>query len=397
MANDINDLHYYGPAPTQTDGDGILDGVLDCIVLQSNYDQHPSFDENSGKYNLRVKGPTRYLQNCYHLVGMELDAGLNSFGLQVIQRMPHPSPGARGFWKITSVNVEQIIAGEHCILSLYCESSLDNDGGGSVISAAYVKRDDATTWSCSWQSYTVKPQAFASNWDLSNRVELGSENDGAIKFKDLPREYANREWIDMFINGSDKGVISSANDDLNSAYWYRDNDGNAWYLNQPETFIAKKALAEKMALYHYPIVTENERYSVVWPEGEALSTRVPIDFPNASNPDLPDFEPVGYKMDFIVEERPYGKPNAACPFEVAPPFHWPGQPIYPSDWQWVLVDDGLQEDIRYNNDGYIMSQTWTRIRRWQGMVDPDHNFYGYTPINSERTNLSSARWTLGQL
>jgi len=105
MSNE-NKLHYYGPAPTYSDETGVIDGVLSALVLQSNENTRPAFDENSGNYHCQVKGPTRVLQNCSHVIGLEIDDALNSFGLPVIQRMPHPNPGPMKKWVVTSINVD---------------------------------------------------------------------------------------------------------------------------------------------------------------------------------------------------------------------------------------------------------------------------------------------------
>jgi len=61
------------------------------------------------------------------------------------------------------------------------------------------------------------------------------------------------------LNGTDKGIIKE-NANAVPVYWFRDNNGNGFYLNQPETFIAKKAMQDKQALYHYPIITVTETY-----------------------------------------------------------------------------------------------------------------------------------------
>lgn len=386
MAN-INNLHTYGPAPVQTDSEGIVDGVLSCIVLQSDYNTRPYWSENSSEYVCRIKGPTRYLQDCGHVIGMELDAALNSFGLQVIQRMPHPSPGVNRRWVVTSINVDQVIAGEHSIVDIRCESQAE----AVTLSAQVIQNEDETQWGVTWQSYTMRPQAFCSNQD-SERVSLAEGENIPPEFNQLPTRYAHAEYINLFLNGVDKGVISASNGGQ-SIYWYRDNDGNGWYLNQPEILVAKKAMKETYALYHYPIFTCVEKYHAEWPNGIDISDRDKLDFPEIYD--------VGEGIDYIAHveggDQPIAnKPREDCPITLAPPYDGPNAPPMGS-WYFVKIDDSVQEDVKFDRNGNLISQTWTRTEKWQGMLDPDPNYYGSEMLDEERSNLSSARWYPGTL
>lgn len=380
MSNE-NKLHYYGPAPTYSDDSGIIDGVLSCIVLQSNENTRPAFDENSGTYHCQVKGPTRVLQNCSHVIGLEIDDALNSFGLPVIQRMPHPNPGPMKKWVVTSINVDQIIAGEHSMVTFYCDTQNQSETGQQ---SAKVVKDDNDQWSLQWQSYTMKAVAFCSN-DGKNNDPIYADS-APRPFNQQPVFPANRENIDYFLNGTDKGIIKE-NANAVPVYWFRDNNGNGFYLNQPETFIAKKAMQDKQALYHYPIITVTETYQTIWPNGIALSARELVDFPVD--------EKVGYLIDYLVTDelgQPEILPREDCPITLANPYS-----LAAGQWEWVKIDDSVNDTIKYNNDGYITAQTWTRTEKWQGMLSADPNYYGVIEINNDRSNLSAARWLPGIL
>ena len=102
----------------------------------------------------------------------------------------------------------------------------------------------ADTWNLRWESYTVKPAAFCSNKQHSDY----SITDASVT-EDAPLTgYASREHIDMFVNGNDKGVSKGHR-------WYRDDQGQAWYMNDAENLIVNKMLEDKSALWHYPVLT----------------------------------------------------------------------------------------------------------------------------------------------
>lgn len=90
----------------------------------------------------------------------------------------------------------------------------------------------------------MKPFAFCSN---AGDKDLSFTDPTVEKGQPIPGR-ASREHIDMFLNGNDKGVAKGHK-------WYRDDLDSGWFLNTAEELITNKALEDKSALWHYPVLT----------------------------------------------------------------------------------------------------------------------------------------------
>lgn len=255
---------------------------------------------------------------------------------------------------MTGAQVEETEAGDHALLTLICEAR-DNTltPSGDVKDNPY-----ADTWQLRWESYTLKPAAFCSNkphYDYTitdPNVEQGQPLTG----------YASREHIDMFLNGNDKGVSKGHR-------WYRDDRGEAWYLNDAENLVINKSLEDKSALWHYPVLThttvEDHFVSNI---SAVLSNNVKYN------------TTIGDKIDYIVggSASPKAAPDG-CPYK------------FPTDTKWIWVKTG--DDMQHvKTKGRISFQ---RTETFMGIISADVNYYGDVAFN--HNNLSACRWKPGEL
>lgn len=173
---------------------------------------------------------------------------------------------------------------------------------------------------------------------------------------------ASREHIDLFLNGNDKGVAKGHK-------WYRDDLGSGWFLNTAEELITNKALEDKSALWHYPVLThttvENHFVSNI---SSVISNRVSYN------------TVIGDKIDYIVggSANPKDKPDG-CPYSF---------PTTPK-WIWVKTGDDMQHVKTKGRVSFMRTETF------MGVISADINYYG--DVAFDHSNLSACRWEPGQL
>lgn len=214
-------------------------GVLSALIQQVS-DGSPQYSVTASTYSAKFKGPYDTLKDANGMVDLQLSAALGTIGISVDKEFDFPQPPQGTNWYVIGTNLEQLEAGDHAILTVNCEArdgSLTPSGGGT-----YDPYQD--TWNLRWESYVVKPAAFCSNEAHSDY----SLTDPTVEPGTFLQGKASREHIDMFLNGNDKGVSKGHK-------WYRDDTGNGWYLTGAEELVANKALQDKSALWHYPVLT----------------------------------------------------------------------------------------------------------------------------------------------
>lgn len=331
------------------------DGVLRVLIQQVS-DGSPQYSVTASTYSAKFKGPYSVLKDANAMVDLRLSAALATLGITVSKEFNFPTPPTDTAWYVTGVNVEQLEAGDHAILTVNCEArnaSLAPSGG-----VTYDPYQD--TWQLRWESYTLKPCAFCSNephYDMS--ITDQSVNEG----EPIPGN-ASREHIDLFVNGNDKGVTRGHR-------WYRDDSGQAWFLNDAENLIVNKMLEDKSALWHYPVLThttvENHFVSNI---SSVISNRVSYN------------TVIGDKIDYIVggSANPKDKPDG-CPYS------FPSTP----KWIWVKTGDDMQHVKTKDKDRISFARTET----FMGVLSADINYYGDDAFN--HGNLSACRWIPGKL
>lgn len=133
-------------------------GVLSALIQQVS-DGSPQYSITASTYTAKFKGPYSILKDANAMVDLQLSAALARLGITVSKEFNFPTPPTNTAWYVTGVNVEQLEAGDHAMLTVNCEArnaSLTPSGGGT-----YDPYQD--TWQLRWESYTLKPCAFCSN------------------------------------------------------------------------------------------------------------------------------------------------------------------------------------------------------------------------------------------
>lgn len=326
-------------------------GVLNELVEQVT-DGSPSYNYTSQTFTCKFKGPYSILKDANQMVDNWLTTALHALSINVTRNFNFPTPPEGTNWWVVSTSVEQLEAGDHAIVTITSEAR----------DANYTPSGDGTfdpyadTWQLRWESYTVKPAAFCSNKEHSDyaitdpNVEEGHQLTG----------FASREHIDMFVNGNDKGVSKGHR-------WYRDDTGQAWYLNDAENYIINKTLEDKSALWHYPVLTHITQKNFNTSNISAvLSNNISYD------------ESIGNQIDYIVggSANPSAAPKG-CPY------------TFDGGWMWVKTGDDM---AHVKTKGRISFQ---RTETYMGVISADINYYGDVAFN--HNNLSACRWKPGEL
>ena len=327
-------------------------GVLSDLIQQVS-DNSPQYTENQQTYIAKFKGPYQVLKNANNMVNKLLTEAFSTINVNTYNNFSFPNPPNGLQWYVIGTTVEQIEAGSHAILTVTCEAR-----DQSFLPSGDVSDPYADTWQLRWESYTLKPAAFCSNkphYDYSltdPNVTEGAKLNGD----------ASREHIDIFLNGNDKGVSKGHR-------WYRDDQGQAWYLNDAENLIINKTLEDKSALWHYPVLTHTTTLNhFVNNVSAVLSNNVKYN------------EVIGDKIDYIVggSANPKASPDG-CPYK------------FPTDPKWIWVKTG--DDMQHvKTKGRISFQ---RTETFMGIISADINYYGDVAFN--HNNLSACRWKPGEL
>lgn len=336
-----------------TTADVDQNGVLSGLIQQVS-DGSPSYNESSQTYTAKFKGPYSLLKNANEMVDKWLNDALATLPTNTYNNFAFPVPPEGTAWWVVGTSVEQLEAGSHAIITVTCEardSNLSPVGGG-------VFDPYQDTWQLRWESYTLKPTAFCSNKPHSDY----SFTDPSVTEGAKLSGYASREHIDIFLNGNDKGIA-------NGHRWYRDDSGQAWYLNDPEDLIVDKSLQDKSALWHYPVLTHTTVQNFFVSNISAvISANTKYD------------DTIGDKIDYIVggTASPKEAPDG-CPY------------TFPTEPKWIWIKTG--DDMHHVKvKGKISFQ---RVETYMGVISADINYYG--DVAFDHNNLSACRWKPGEL
>lgn len=317
-----------------------LSGVLaECVVQPTS--NSPQYSREKQTCEIKLKGPYNILKDANTLVMNDLTTALSALSINVSKVFNYPAPPTGMKWWVTDTSVEQLEAGQHGILTIVCDTVSSTYDPGE--NGAFDPYSD--TWSLRWESYTVKAVGFCANTPHEDRA-LTSMTGAEI----IPGD-ADRQHINYFLEaGKDKSGYSGQIEH----YWYRTTDGD-FILNDAEGLVLEKALADKSALYHYPVLQH---------------TTVKNYKPNVLNTYS---NTLGEDIDHEVElpsDCPYTFPTTQ------------GQ-----SWTWIKTGDDMQQVKTREKTSYQRTETYMGVR------EADQNFYGNIPFN--HNDLKNCRWKIG--
>lgn len=341
MAN-INPIPYYGPAPTD------LSGVLSQFV-RIPCENSPSEQNGELTYTEKWKGPYEDAKDLLTKVasGYTISQVHLALGANRVERFETPTCPARagGVWIMDGVQVQELEAGSHAIVTFTYKPVGSSSGGGTDI-------PEQDVWSLSWEAYQVTPWAFCKNDDYS----LESYNWSPSDTPPDPdwSKCANRAYIEQCVNAPSWEIKG----DGKWMVWTPDENAPDFrkYLPVANQAIYKKVALQRNATYHHPILVHQT----------AKSTTV-----SAATYD----DPIGGGIDHITS-LPSG-----CPYSL-------------SGWEWVKTgDDMTQQKVKSGTTTTI----FTRRQVWCGypVSGIDKNYYGNGTFAHTEQGIQSGRWPIG--
>lgn len=140
-------------------------------------------------------------------------------------------------------------------------------------------------------------------------------------------------------------------------------------MNDTENLIVDKALQDKSALWHYPVLTHTTVQNYYVSNVSAVVSA-----------NTKYYDTIGDKIDYIVggSASPKATPDG-CPY------------TFPTDPKWIWVKTG--DDMHHvKAKGKISFQ---RTETFMGVISADVNYYG--DVTFDHSNLSACRWKPGEL
>ncbi len=344
---------YYGPVGQQGEGGGTAvdsqtAGSLTQLVMQP-CDVTFTGDWWNGKYTEVWKGPYSVLKD---LPATKMKPGLNradaiaSVGAgKLVQRFSAPDPGkdqwgVQQVWVVDSCQCRECAAGDHGILTVQYVASSGYNWSGSA-----QQDKGSETWQLDWQPYSLRPYAFCKNLEVQDPDAKG--------YQENRNQTAWRKNIEDFFR-SPKGNKSE--------FEYQNPTGSKLLcLNYAERNIAKKVMLDRSCIWHYPLVTH-----VTVSRNPVKADTLVFDQKFPEN-DL------GADLDHATDSLPSG-----CPYDFAD-----------SGWKWLKVADNVTETRTKTEVAF------TRRQVYQGMKEPDVNFYGNQEFS--HSDLESTRWEIAKI
>lgn len=347
-------IKNYGPAPTSN-------GVLDCFVQQP-VPNSPSEDMNGViSYTEKWKGP--YSRGKGVLASVSTGDAISKLdiflGSNRISRIPRPTAYYRkynddgsvatkiGVWRIRAINVEELTAGDHCIIQVDCETVPEE-----TTVTTLTEDEFADTWSISWQSYSVTPYEFASGI-VHGGTPLSPSGQGWTPDWSLP---ASRTMIERYKSSNPTTTYLAGQ----TVYVFTPNPKTPDHrltLSPAEGELMKKIASNRCATYHYPILTHQTACT-----GNDIKLQFDKD--------------LGGELDVAT-----GLP-AECPYKFAKVKGDGGE----MDWIWLKIGDDMTQTksklgVRYE-----------RREMWAGYTDVDKNYYGSQPFSHDEKGIKNGRW-----
>lgn len=363
---------YYGPAAQKTGAgttaiDDQTQGSLQCIVAQQC---EIRTGETRGDATLveRYKGPHTALRNWpteIFLVDIKRDTALGKVKSEIVSRFNVPDApndlwGNPQDWIISSCVCTQTSAGDHSIVTVTYRAS----AAYYTVMNVPQNVDSEEQWSLAWMPYTVNPVAFAKNTDASGAYDAKYLMDKDAK--DVQEDQQDRQHFAWRTNI--ENFRNSKVGDKSKYTWQESKGGNLKKLYYSEQAIVSKLNRGESAIYHYPVVTHRS----------VSQKAVTLDY-KYTNSDYPK-RYNNQNIDFYVESLPND-----CPFND----YYVGLTGQYPKWKWLKIDDSVE----MSKVGGVTR--WVQTTKWQGMPNPDENFYG--SVAFDHANLEGCRWIVGEL
>ena len=350
-------LDYRGPAPTNAQG------ILNCYVLQPT-DSAPELVGNVPRYRETWKGPYLYAKELAKETGIPLTTLHTRMGtgLELIRSYDVPTcptiDGQQLYWKVTSIKIQELEAGDHALVTIDCEGANDLYDVQTLLSDQ--KQD---VWSLSYQTVTYSPYAFCSNQEPKTSPQSWSPGYDTAQhptpdWSDYAHrtniaqafQYPNCFPVDKTTGKSNFLVFETVPPDANTLTPVRE------YLNPAESAIAKKIYLDKNVIYHTPIVTH-----------QTVERTTASKYQNT----------LGYNLDHL-EELP-----SDCPYK-----------FEDEKWEWLKIADDCTQQKNKVESGW--ESTFTRRQVWQGFPKDscDKNFYGNGTFTHTESGILEGRWPL---
>lgn len=330
----------------QTDENGVL-----AQIVQQVSDNSPYVDQSKSELIEKWKGPYSIMKDypCGQFKPGKLRTACIPQNALTCIAVPQAPDGKS--WIVDSVKIQEIEAGDHCIMTVKYYSDYLNSGGGGESSAIDDEKDDI--WTLSWQSYSVSPFRYCKN-DYSKPAPTPKDQNQKL---DVP---ACRGRIESYIHYRTlpaKDTYVSSNYDwcykVPSAKATSDLSAGVYCLSKHEREIYKKVSDGQQPIFHYPVLThQTSKYYT----GDDLSSIKDKTYPDN----------IGENID-TKSDLPRG-----CPYTF-------GNSPTGNAWEWIKTGDTMVQ-VKTNN-----KNKFTRIETWEGSLSVDVDFYGVQD-----------RWMFGQ-
>ena len=325
-------------------------GVLSEWIVQPS-DTSPHYDVDGGmSFTFVAKGPYVHGKDYNEWCGKPLNTVLANESLNFSENFQPPVPPADYVWVVKSTRVEELEAGDHCVLRVECEAELL--GQITPGQDGWIEDPMQDNWSVRWQAYTLTPYAFCSN-KLHVDPPCPQTTDPTLS------GYAMREHIMKFLD--DKKSKTE-----NGHRAYNDGTGQWRFLNDAEDLVCDKVVKNTNALYHYPVLVH-----------QTVTTK-PFDTVSGVIDDHTVYRSViGLSVDYEVTSE--DAELSGCPFE------------FPERYTFVKQGD----DITRQKSTNPPQVRFIRTQTYQGMLSADKNYYGHEDFDHD--NLSGCRWKVASV
>lgn len=327
-------------------------GVLSEWIVQPS-DTSPYYDSDGKmQFTFVAIGPYLYGKDYNEWCGKPLNTVLANESKSFSENFQPPTPPGNGdyVWVVKSTRVEQHEAGDHCTLRVDCEAELTSQ----ITPGQDGWLDDPMqdSWSVRWQAYTMSPYAFCSN-QLHVDPPCPQTTDPTLS------GYAMREHVMKFLDDRTAKIE-------NGHRAYNDGGNQYRFLNDAEALVCDKVVKNVNALYHYPVLVHQ---TVTSKQLSAVSAVV--------NEHTKFLHKVGVSVDYTVTSA--DAELSDCPF------------TFPSAYVFVKQGDDVTKQKTTNPP----SVRFVRVQTYQGMLQPDRNYYGHEEFNHDQ--LSSCRWKVASV
>lgn len=142
----------------QTDENGVL-----AQIVQQVSDNSPYVDQEKSELIEKWKGPYAVMKDypCGQFKPGKLRTACIPPTALTCIAVPQAPDGK--VWIVDNVKIQEIEAGDHCIMTVKYMADYDNGGGGGGGGGSAIDDDKADVWTLSWQAYSVSPFRYCAN------------------------------------------------------------------------------------------------------------------------------------------------------------------------------------------------------------------------------------------